>query len=219
MMALLLWVGGALAFLARMPQLGIAIWAVNVLNGLFSFWQEYRAEKATAALQRLLPRTATVIRQGQQQRVGAEALVPGDVLLLSAGDLVPADARLISANRFQVNQSTLTGESTPAAKTADCPPTGSTSTAEHSNLVFAGTSVSAGVATAVVFATGMNTTFGGITRLTQSLPDSPSPLQRELTHATKIITLVALGVGSICFMIAVLAANLSPPTASFSLWE
>jgi hypothetical protein len=79
-MALLLWIGGLIGFLARMPQLGVAIWTVNLINGLFSFWQEYMAEKATAALRRLLPTYARVRRDGEEQRILAEELVPGDVL-------------------------------------------------------------------------------------------------------------------------------------------
>jgi len=76
LMALLLWVGGLLSFLAQMPQLGVAIWLVNLINGAFSFWQEYQAEQATAALLRLLPTYARVLREGQEQRLLAEELVP-----------------------------------------------------------------------------------------------------------------------------------------------
>jgi P-type Ca2+ transporter type 2C len=82
LMALLLWIGGLIGFLARMPQLGVAIWTVNLINGLFSFWQEYMAEKATAALRRLLPTYARVRRDGEEQRILAEELVPGDVLVV-----------------------------------------------------------------------------------------------------------------------------------------
>ena len=83
LMALLLWGGGLLGFLAQMPQLGVAVWLVNLINGVFSFWQEYQAEQATAALLRLLPTYARVLREGQEQRLLAEELVPGDVMLLA----------------------------------------------------------------------------------------------------------------------------------------
>ena len=86
LMALLLWAGGLLGFLAQMPQLGMAIWLVNLINGAFSFWQEYKAEQATTALRRLLSTYARVLRDGQEQRLLAEALVPGDVMLLAEGD-------------------------------------------------------------------------------------------------------------------------------------
>ena len=81
-MAILLWVGGLVGFLAQMPQLGIAIWMVNIINGAFSFWQEFKAEKATDALRRMLPSYARVLRNGEMQRILAEELVPGDIILV-----------------------------------------------------------------------------------------------------------------------------------------
>ena len=118
LMALLLWAGGAVGFVAGMPQLGVAIWLVNLINGAFSFWQEYRAERATAALSRLLPAQARVLRDGVECPVPAESLVPGDVLLLAEGDRVSADARLVEEAELRVDQSTLTGESHPVRKTS-----------------------------------------------------------------------------------------------------
>ncbi|MBI2887409.1 MAG: hypothetical protein HYY02_09390 [Chloroflexi bacterium] len=93
--ALLLWAGGFLAFLAGLPELGGAIVAVIVINAIFSFWQEYRAERAVAALRRLLPGRAKVRRGGVVEEVLAEELVPGDLLLLAEGDRISADARLV----------------------------------------------------------------------------------------------------------------------------
>ena len=90
-MAILLWVGGIVGFLAGMPQLGFAIWLVNIINGLFSFWQEYKAEKATDALRELIPAYARVYRDGEEERILAEDLVPGDVMLLSEGDRISAE--------------------------------------------------------------------------------------------------------------------------------
>ena len=117
LMAVLLWVAGAVGFVARMPELGIAVWMVNLINGAFSFWQEFRAGKATEALKKLLPDYVRVLRAGEEQRILAEELVPGDVVLLSEGDKISADARLVDDNDLQVNQSTLTGESNPVRKT------------------------------------------------------------------------------------------------------
>lgn len=90
LMALLLWVGGGIAFLAELPQLAIAIWSVNLINGFFSFWQEHKAEKAVEALQRLLPVHARVLRDGREVEIDAEELVPGDILLLAPGDPISA---------------------------------------------------------------------------------------------------------------------------------
>jgi magnesium-transporting ATPase (P-type) len=90
LMALLLWAGGSMAFIGQMPQLGWAVWAVILINGIFSFWQEFKAEKATEALKKLLPSYAHIIRDGQEQKVPAEELVPGDVILLAEGDYISA---------------------------------------------------------------------------------------------------------------------------------
>ncbi len=102
-----------------MPQLAIAIWMVNVINGVFSFWQEFRAEKATEALKKMLPTYARVLRDGSEQKILAENLVPGDVILLSEGEHISADCRLVEQAVMRTNQSTLTGESRPVAKSAD----------------------------------------------------------------------------------------------------
>ena len=117
LMAILLWVGGAIALIAKMPELAVAIWLVNVINGVFSFWQEHRASKATEALKKMLPTYARVIRDGQEQQISAEDLVPGDIMLIEEGDKISADARLLETSDLQVNQSTLTGESNPVRKT------------------------------------------------------------------------------------------------------
>jgi magnesium-transporting ATPase (P-type) len=206
-MALLLWVGGAIGFVAGMPQLGIAIWAVNLINGAFGFWQEYKAERATAALRRLLPRSARVLRAGEELSIPAEELVPGDLLLLAEGDQISADARLIDAAELWVDQSTLTGESRPAPKRTE-PLTGAElADTELPNLIFAGTSVVSGAGKAVVFATGMQTAFGAIARLTQEVPDLLSPLQRELARATRVVTAIAVLVGVLFFLLSTLVVG------------
>jgi magnesium-transporting ATPase (P-type) len=208
LMALLLWVGGFLALAAQMPQLAVAVWLVNVINGAFSFWQEYRAEKAIEALKRMLPNYAHVLRDGMEQRVLAEELVPGDVLALAEGDHISADARLVLAAELRTDQSTLTGESQPVRK-QDTPMIGpKVARIEFPNLVFAGTSVAAGDGQAVVFATGMNTEFGHIARLTQTLGDELSPLQKEMAVATKVVTLFAVIVGVIFFLMSVALAGM-----------
>lgn len=203
LMAVLLWAGGAVAFVAQMPQLGIAIWMVNIINGAFSFWQEYRAEKATEALRRMLPVYARVLRDGEEQRIPAADLVPGDVILLAEGDSLSADARLVQDAELRMDQSTLTGESRPVRKLADAHIGEKLSRAEVPNLIFAGTAVTSGTAKAVVFATGMQTQFGHIARLTQSVGDELSPLQKEMSTVTKIVTILAVAVGVAFFVLAV----------------
>jgi magnesium-transporting ATPase (P-type) len=209
MMAWLLWIGGALAVIAQLPQLAIAIWAVNVINGAFSFWQEYKAEKATEALRRLLPHVVVAVRDGAEQRILADELVPGDVLLLSEGDRISADARLVAENGLRIDQSTLTGESHPVRKTSDAVLRTDLARAEMSNLAFAGTSVAVGSGRAVVFATAADTEFGKIAGLTQSLADELSPLQREMAHTTRIVTAIAILVGLVFFLASVVFASVS----------
>jgi potassium/sodium efflux P-type ATPase len=209
LMALLLWVGGIVALVAQLPQIAIAIWMVNVINGAFSFWQEYKAEKATEALRRLLPHYVRVLRDGQEQRILAEALVPGDIMLLAEGDHISADARLVQADELRVDQSTLTGESHPVRKTADAVMQNNLARAEVPNLVFAGTSVAAGTGKAVVFATGMNTEFGKIANLTQSVGEEPSPLQKEIAVVTRVVTAIAVAVGVAFFVLAILLAGMT----------
>jgi Ca2+-transporting ATPase len=202
LMAIMLWIAGAAAFIAQMPQLGIAVWAVNLINGAFSFWQEFRAEKATEALKKLLPTYTRVLRDGAEQKILVEDLVPGDIILLGEGDSISADCRLVSSAELRCDQSTLTGESRPVAKTITTFQQEGMSFTEMPDIVFAGTHVAAGTGKAVVFATGMDTEFGKIANLTQGVGEELSPLQKEMKIATRVITFVALGVGAVFFVLA-----------------
>jgi len=203
MMAILLWVGGIIAFIAKMPQLAIAIWLVNIINGTFSFWQEFRASKATEALKNMLPSYARVIRDGKQIQILSEDLVPGDVTILQEGDKISADCRLINTSDFQVNQSTLTGESNPVRKTHESILREGLSRFEMPNLIFTGTSVASGTAQAIVCAIGMNTEFGKIANLTQGMKEKQSPLQEELDRLTKQISVLSITIGIAFFIAAV----------------
>jgi P-type E1-E2 ATPase len=209
LMAILLWIGGLVAFFAQMPQLGIAVWMVNIINGAFAFWQEYRAEKATEALKRLLPSTSRVLRDGEERAVPAEELVPGDVILLAEGDRVSADVRLVQDAELRLDQSTLTGESRPVRKSSNAIESGSLLTAELPNLVFAGTTVASGTGKAVVFATGMSTQFGKIANLTQNVSEELSPLQKEMITVTRVVTIIALAMGTLFFILAVTLARIT----------
>ena len=203
LMAILLWVGGIIAFIAHMPELAIAIWLVNVINGVFSFWQEHRASKATEALKRMLPSYARVIRDNAEQQISAEDLVPGDIMLVEEGDKISADARILASSDLQINQSTLTGESNPVRKTYDPVLKEDLSKFEIPNLIFTGTSVASGTAKAVVVSIGMKTEFGKIANLTQTMEDVQSPLQKELDKLTKQISIIAIGIGVTFFLVAV----------------
>jgi calcium-translocating P-type ATPase len=204
--ALILWLGAALAFVAEafdpgqgMARLGIAILGVILINGVFSFWQEYKAERAVAALRQLLPQQVMVLRDGEVVERLAGDLVPGDIVLLEEGDFVPADCRLIEAFGLRVNTATITGESLPQARNADRHPEVSPLFAK--NIVLAGTSVVSGQARAVVVATGMRTEFGRIAHLTQTAGAATSPLQREIVRLSRIVAFLAAGIGGVFFLI------------------
>ncbi|HUP31774.1 MAG TPA: cation-transporting P-type ATPase, partial [Gaiellaceae bacterium] len=185
--ALLLWAGATLALLAGMPELSAAIAAVVLVNAGFAFFQEHRAERAAETLRRLLPQTARVRRDGEAVELPAEELVPGDVLLLEAGDRVSADASLLAVTELRVDNSALTGESWPAVP---------------DERVFAGTYVVSGRAEALVTATGMRTEFGRIAELTQRAREEPSPLERELKHVTRLVAVVSVAIGATFFVVA-----------------
>lgn len=204
--ALILWFAVGLALTAEalapgqgMLTLGCAILGVILINGVFSFLQEYRAEKALSALEKLLPHQVMVRREGGVELLPAEQLVPGDVVVLQEGDDVPADCRLIEAFGVRANLSTVTGESLPKAR--DALPSTAEEPLHARNILLAGTSLVSGDAKAVVFATGAHTEFGKIAQLTQAAGETPSPLQKEIARASKLIGLVAILVGLSFFTI------------------
>lgn len=192
-----------LAFFGQDAVLGLVIITLTLANAFFSFWREYRAEKAIEKLQEVLPSYAHISRDGKDQHIPASDTVPGDVLILAEGDNIPADARVVEEYGLRTNNSTLTGESTPARKVADPSFLQGISELEQPNLIFAGTSVASGTGRAIVYGTGMLTQFGRIAHLTQTIQEEPSPFQKELRHVTRIITMVAFGIGAIVFFVGI----------------
>jgi Ca2+-transporting ATPase len=215
-MALLLWVAGGLAFAAGTPQLGWAIWAVVLINGVFSFWQDYQAERTLAALKRSLPRQVRLFRDGVPTQISAELLVPGDRILLEEGDRVPADARLIRALELSLDLSVLTGESQAVARHAEAiavPVDGKAAlipTRERANLALAGTTVAAGRAEAIVYATGGETEFGHVAHLTAATPRGMTTLEEQVGHIVRTITVIALVMGMITFSLSLLFVGMAP---------
>ncbi len=202
LMALLLWGGGIMAIISGALELGIAIFCVNLINGLFSFFQEFKAEKATNALQKMLPSYARVIRDGREKKILATDIVPGDIMILEEGDRISADARILQSNDFRADQSTLTGESNPIRKSGDALQK-ECAYLESENMIFSGTSAAAGTCRALVVSTGTDSEFGKIANLTQNTEKTLSPLQKELNILTKQIALIAFSIGLIFFLIAV----------------
>ena len=214
--ALILWIAAGLAFYAEahepgqgMGTMGLAIVGVIIVNGLFSFFQEYRAERALQALRKLLPREVKALRDGAIAALPIESLVPGDVLLLEEGDDVPADARVIEAHALRVNTATITGESLPKARNSE--PSAEETMLQAKNMLLAGTAIISGQARALVVATGMRTEFGRIAHLTQSGRTPPSPLHKEIRRLTRLIAVLATSLGVLFFLIG--------RSVGLSFWE
>ena len=207
-LALLLWVAAGLAFLADalragegMATLGWAILGVILINAIFAFFQEYRAERAVQALRGMLPAKAWVIRDGQQRQIARSELVPGDVLVLEEGEQVPADARFTEVSGMLVDNASLTGESKPQRRSAE--PITDGHPLDIANLAFAGTTVLSGHGQAVVYATGLSTEFGKIAHLTTSVQSGLSPLQQEIVKVTHIVAGLSVAMGLVFFAIGV----------------
>lgn len=182
---------------------GIAIIAIVLLNALIGFFQEYRAERAAAALARLTAPRAKVVRGGQTTVIAASEVVPGDLLLLDAGDLVAADARLLDASAMRVNEAPLTGESQPVEKqTVACAP--DTPLADRANMIFLGTSIVGGSGRAVVVATGMNTEVGHIAELLHTAASDETPLQKRLDLVARRLLWACLGIVIVVFALGLL---------------
>jgi sodium/potassium-transporting ATPase subunit alpha len=237
--AILLWIAGGLSILASIltndesiANLGFAIIGVIFINAFFAFLQEYRAEKAFDALEKMIPHDTSVIRDGKEIQLSAKQIVPGDIITLKEGMNVPADARIIEAVDLAVDNSALTGESEPQPR-KDAPEEGDV---EPANIVYSGTTVTKGHGIAAIFATGAATEFGKIAHLTQEVGEAPTPLQRELTYVIRVISIISviLGVGffiighfigitffnSFIFAIGIIIANVPEgllPTVTLSL--
>ena len=191
---------------SRQDQINVAIAIVGVvlLNATIGFFQEYRAEKATEALQKLVPANAKVVRDGEVTIVAVADLVPGDLVQLEEGDSISADARLVRQYEMSTINIALTGESDAVRKTADAIVDEELATINMPNLVFMGTSVAAGTGQAIVFATGLNTEFGHIFTLTGGVADETSPLQREINTMARTVSIIAVICGVALFFAALL---------------
>ena len=205
--SVILWIAAGLAFVAEwadpgegMAEIGVAVVAVILISGLFSFWQEHRIERTLAALQQLLPQQAEVMREGSTRLVPIEQLVVGDVIVLEQGDNIPADCRLIEAFGVRVNTATVTGESVPQAR--DVAPSRADDLLQSRNILLAGTGLVAGEGTALVYATGAHTEFGQIAHVAQTGRTTASPLRKELARLSRLIAVLAVAIGVLFFAVA-----------------
>ncbi|MCB0656461.1 MAG: cation-transporting P-type ATPase [Saprospiraceae bacterium] len=182
--------GGASFLFGEWPE-GIAIAILIGINTLIGFFMEWQAIRSMDALRNLSRSMVSVIRENQTHRLDSRELVPGDLLLLEAGNLVTADARIIQVHHLQIEEAALTGESFPVYKQTDpCPE--HTSLAERTNMAFAGTTVVRGRGSAVVVATGRQTVFGGIAHSAQITQKGITPLEKRLSTLTRQLIWVTL---------------------------
>jgi len=194
--------GTVTAFLGEWVDAGV-IFGVVLVNALIGYVQEGKAEAALAALAKSLAAETMVVRGGDKRRLGAHALVPGDTVLLAAGDRVPADLRLVEAHGLQAMEASLTGESTAVEKhTAALPQ--DTLLADRGNMAYAGTLVVGGQATGIVAATGLATETGRISRLIAAAPDLQTPLTKKMTAFSNWLLLVIGGLALLTFGVGLL---------------
>lgn len=177
---------------------------IVILNAIMGVVQESKAEKALEALQNLSAPHARVIRNGKEEVVDASTLVTGDIILLEAGDFVPADARLLSSSSLKSEESALTGESVPSEKNADAQIDEKAPIGDRSNMVYSGCSITYGTARAVVTETGMNTEMGKIAKMLDDEEETQTPLQQKLAVMGKYLGIVALAACAVVFVIGVI---------------
>ncbi|MFE1307640.1 cation-translocating P-type ATPase [Streptomyces sp. NPDC058755] len=187
-MQLVLVAAAVVSFLIAEWHTGILLVVLTVLNAVVGMRQEGKAESAMNALKSMLKATARVRRDGTESEIPAEEVVVGDVVLLTAGDEVPADGRIIAASALQIDESALTGESVPAAKDATTLAGGDLGPGDRTNMAFMNTPVTHGSATVIVTATGAGTELGRISGMLSATPREASPLDRELNRLTLWIT-------------------------------
>lgn len=178
---------------------------IVILNAIMGVMQESKAQKALDALKNMSAPHARVIRDGKESIIDASFLVPGDIILLEAGDFVPADARLIASVSLKSEESALTGESVPTEKNALASVDKSSALGDRCNMVFSGCSITYGTAKAVVTATGMQTEMGKIAGMLNSEDDGQTPLQLKLAQLGKYLGFVALGACAVIFLVGLLS--------------
>lgn len=200
----LLGIAAAVAVATGGPVDAAVIGAVVLINAVIGFFTERQAERTIAALARLGPRHADLLRDGLRRRIGIEAIAPGDVVLLGPGSYVPADGRLIAARRLTVDESALTGESVPVAKTAQLVVPAETPLGDRHNLVHMGTVVTGGDGVAIVTTTGPHTEIGRIQAMVEAAESPETPMERQLHQLGTQLGVLSAGVCAAVFGVGVL---------------
>jgi Ca2+-transporting ATPase len=203
-MVLILIAAGVISALLGDAKDTVAILAIVVLNAVLGFVQEYQAEQAIAALKKLAVPVVKVRRGGQLREMSARELVPGDVVMLEAGGMVPADGRLLESANLRVQEATLTGESEAVNKRPGVYEVENLPLGDRRNMVYLGTVVTYGRGTAVIAETGMNTELGHIAEMIQTVEEEPTPLQRRLAQLGRGMAVAALVIVALVFVLGLL---------------
>ncbi|KAH8856488.1 Sodium/potassium-transporting ATPase subunit alpha [Schistosoma japonicum] len=215
--SMLLWVGAILCFIAYGIErnfedessndnlyLGIVLLVVVIITGCFSYYQESKSSRIMDSFKNMVPQTAFVLRDGTKIEVPAENIVVGDIVEVKSGDRIPADIRIITASSFKVDNSALTGESEPQSRTADFT---NENPLETKNLAFFSTNAVEGTCRGIVICTGDHTVMGRIANLASGLELGETPIRKEITHFIHIITAVAVVLGVLFFIVALILGH------------
>lgn len=210
LMILILMAAAVVAAFAGELSDAIIILLVVVLNAAFGVFQEIKAENAIDALQKMSTPTTRVRRDGQITQLSSKELVVGDVILLEAGDIIPADVRFLKTQNVKVEEAALTGESVAVTKDEAVIDAESAALGDQHNMGFMNTSMTAGTAEAVVVATGKDTEVGKIAQMLNSAEPTVTPLQRNITHLSKILSVLVLAIAVIIFALGMLTKRETP---------
>jgi len=193
----------------------IVIFAIVIASALLGFYQEHRAERALQALKAMISPTASVLRNGEELGVPSAEVVPGDIILLTAGDRIPADGRLLLAANVRVDEASLTGESSAVAKEAGTVIPPDAAIGDRRNMVFAGTVQTYGRGRVLVTGTGMETEFGRIAKMLQEVEEEPSPLAQKMDFIGKRLGVACLIISALIMGLGVLRGN---PVLAMFIW-
>ena len=210
LMILILMAAAVVAAFAGELSDAIIILLVVILNAAFGVFQETKAENAIDALQKMSTPTTRVRRDGQIAQLSSKELVVGDVILLEAGDIIPADVRFLKTQNVKVEEAALTGESVAVTKDEAVIDAESAALGDQHNMGFMNTSMTAGTAEAVVVATGKDTEVGKIAQMLNSAEQTVTPLQRNITHLSKILSVLVLAIAVIIFALGMLTKRETP---------
>lgn len=187
----------------------IIIIAIVIINAIMSIYQEGQAEDSVAALQKMSSPEATVLRDGKRTKVKAEELVPGDIVILETGDIIPADMRLLDSRNLQIDESSLTGESVAVEKDAEAQYDKEVGIGDRSNSAFSSSIVTYGHGEGVITTTGHDTEIGHIATSLDSVEDKETPLQRQLKDLSKKLAILVIVVCALVFIVGYFRSNMS----------